>query len=142
MRNRITTVLSVGLMAIGMLAAAPASAQAQNVWVFNQMESTDLKPCFRVGSQSGWVDFGGIGALGQFAWGDFLEGIAKPILGGDSDATEVLVRFTWVAIGSGGCPAPNQEPNGKTVFTVDGRTPVYILVGGKEEVRRVEGNKQ
>ena len=36
----------------------------------------------------------------------------------------------------------SKEPNGRTVFTVDGKTPVYILVGGSEEVRKVVASKE
>jgi len=141
MGKRITMALSLAVMAIGMMAASATTAHAQNVWVFNQMD-TPLKPCFRMGKNP-WVDFGGIGAGGQFAWGDFLQ-IAKDVFGADPEATEALVRFTWAEAGPGAtCPASSEEPNGKTVFNVDGRTPVYILVGGSEEVRKVvAGSKQ
>jgi len=135
--------LSVGLMAVGMLAAAPRAAHAQNVWVFDQMDTTPLKPCFRVG-KGDWVDFGGIGPQGQFAWGDFID-IAKGALGADPNATQVLVRFTWASFNAPGpitCPSVSDEPNGKTVFMVDGKTPVYIFVGGAEEVRKVVPSKQ
>lgn len=135
MGKRITTALSAAVIAIGMMAASPTTAHAQNVWVFNQMD-VPLKPCFRVG-KSAWVDFGNIGAGSQFAWGDFLW-IAQNILGSDPAASDALVRFTWVQSGPGAtCPASSEEPNGKTVFNVDGQTPVYVLVGGSEEVRKV-----
>lgn len=135
MRKQLITLLSAALLAVGMTAATPTTASAQNVWVFNQMD-TGLKPCFRVGKNP-WVDFGGIGAHGQFAWGDFLW-IAINILGADPAATEVLVRLTWVESGPGvTCPVLNEEPNGKTVFNVDGSTPVYVHVGGAEEIRKM-----
>jgi hypothetical protein len=142
MRKRITTALSVAVTAIGMMAVSATAANAQNVWVFNQMDAS-LKPCFRVGTSTPWVDFGNVGAGGQFAWGEFLQ-IAKDNFGVDPAAADVLVRFTWVASGPGAtCPAVSEEPNGKTVFSVDGQTPVYILVGGSEEVRKVvAGSKQ
>jgi hypothetical protein len=135
MCRQIGTALLVGVMAIGMLALAPSTAHAQRVWVFNQMD-TPLKPCFRIGKNP-WLDFGGIGAQGQFAWDGFLQ-LAKDHLGADPAATEVLVRFTWVESGPGAaCPALGEEPNGKTNFPVDGVTPVYIHAGGTEEIRRV-----
>lgn len=135
MKKGISTIVTVVAMAAGMLAASPRAAHAQNVWVFNQMH-TDLKPCFRVGGAP-WTDFGGIAAGGQFAWSDFLNLTKAVFPNVDPNATEVLVRFTWAALPGGTCPDVSKEPNGKTVFTVDGKTPVYVLVGGSEEVRKV-----
>lgn len=129
------TVVLLGIMVVA-VAALPSPAAAQNVWVFDQM-NTNLKPCFRASNASPWVDFGNIGAQGQFEWTDFLN-LAKNFLGVPSTATEATIRFTWVPSGPGAtCPAQDADVSSKTVFEVGGPANVYIFVGGREEVRRL-----
>jgi len=137
LRKRITTALSISLVALGMLALAPRTASAQTVWVFDQMDIT-LKPCFRYIKSPDWVDFGNIGSRGQFAWTDFIQ--AAIFLGAPPTATEAILKFTWVASGPGAtCPVLGAEPNDQTTFVVEAGTNVYIVVGGREEMRRVDG---
>ena len=130
------TFVLVGIMVVA-IAALPSPASAQNVWVFNQMNN-DLKPCFRASNESPWVDFGNIGAQAPFEWTDFLD-IAKTFLSVPSTDTEATIRFTWVPSGPGAaCPAQDAEVTSKAVFEVGEPANVYIFVGGREEVRRLD----
>jgi|SRR5215469_499904 len=139
MRHWKKSIVLLGIMVVA-VAALPSDAAAQNVWVFNQM-NTNLKPCYRASNASPWVDFGNIAAQNQFEWTDFLI-IAKDFLGVPSTATEATIRFTWVPSGPGAtCPAQDADVSSKTVFEVGGPANVYIFVGGHEEVRRLNVDK-
>jgi hypothetical protein len=69
----------------------------------------------------------------------FLQ-IVQSELGLPSTPTEATVRFTWVPSG-GTCPAADARVDSKAIFEIDARTNVYILVGGHDEVRRLETDK-
>jgi hypothetical protein len=54
--------------------------------------------------------------------------------------TEATVRFSSVPSG-GTCPAADAHVDSKTIFEIDARTNVYILVGGHGVVRRLGTDK-
>jgi hypothetical protein len=131
---KLTKLVAVAVIALGATLVADTARAADNVWFFNQTDA-GLKPCFLFSKAQGWVDFGGVGPQGQFAWGDFRT-IVQSELSLPAVPAEATVRFVAVPASST-CPGPGDKVEKKVVFEVDGVANVYIFVGGQAEVRAI-----